>query len=1088
MVVLQRRSRTPAGERVLDADQSAAVAARGRLVRVLGAPGSGKTVVALEAIATRVDAGETTADRCVLLTSDRHAAARLRSELTTRLAGTSTAPLARTVQSFGFGVLAVAAAVHGEPRPRLLSGPEQDVILAELLRGHALDRTGPSWPESFRLALGTRGFRQELRDLLMRAVELGLGPAELEALGREHDRREWVAGAQVLREYDEVTALGAPGAHDPAWLLGAAAAAIRDDEEVADRVAGSLDVIVVDDAQELTAAGWRLLQASVAANPTMSLLLVGDPDAATQGFRGADPLILARDWATLGQGATFVLRTDHRCAPAIRTVADRVAGHIGVLGESRHRAPAPVRRPTGPSGAAAGTPDQILPAGEMPRPAGRVVVHQVRTVAEEAEFIATRLRRAHLLEGRPWSDLAVIVRGRARTDAVRRVLASSGVPVAADAAEAPVRDEPAVRPLLDVLAMSVDLESARGGWLPHPQDVLDILTSRVGDVDAVTLRRLRRALRRAELAGGGVRTSDDLLVEGLVTPTLLEGLGVEAASARRVSRMIAAGRRAVRAGQRADEVLWAIWDAAGVATAWRDLALAGGPAGARADRDLDAVVAAFDMAARFVDRLPKAPVRAFVDYVRGQDVRGDTLAPRAGHADAVEVLTPQAAAGREWELVVVAGVQHGVWPDLRLRGSLLGSAVLVDIVTGRLPAAGTGPAPDDLPPRPATRTLPGAVAAVRHDETRLFHVAVTRARHDLVVTAVRSDDEQPSAYLDVVDPLPEAGVREFGAIGPPFTLAAVVGQLRREVVSEDERVRGAAVTALARLARLRVPGADPSQWWSLVELSDTRPRRAPGTLVQVSPSAIESFETCPLRWMLTRSGGDRPGSGAAAIGTLVHEIAAECDAADTAALTAAFDEKWPRLGLRPGWVAEAARSRAELMLSRLARWFAESNAVGWRRLAVEQSMQVTLGRVRLTATLDRLEIDETGAVRVVDFKTGSSKPNRAGIARHPQLGAYQVALSGPVSPGRPTGIPAGSRVSGATLVQLGKAAGRGPGASVQEQPALAEDPENPRWAHELVARVGEGMAAAEFAATPGDACRVCPVRSSCPVQPEGRWV
>ena len=33
--------------------------------------------------------------------------------------------------------------------------------------------------------------------------------------------------------------------------------------------------------------------------------------------------------------------------------------------------------------------------------------------------------------------------------------------------------------------------------------------------------------------------------------------------------------------------------------------------------------------------------------------------------------------------VVVAGVQDGVWPDLRLRGSLLGSEQLVDVLTGR---------------------------------------------------------------------------------------------------------------------------------------------------------------------------------------------------------------------------------------------------------------------------------------------------------------------------------------------------------------------------------------------------------------------
>ena len=39
----------------------------------------------------------------------------------------------------------------------------------------------------------------------------------------------------------------------------------------------------------------------------------------------------------------------------------------------------------------------------------------------------------------------------------------------------------------------------------------------------------------------------------------------------------------------------------------------------------------------------------------------------------------------------------------------------------------------------------------------------------------------------------------------------------------------------------------------------------------------------------------------------------------------------------------------------------------------------------------------------------------------------------------------------------------------------------------LVLATGAGMAGATFVATPSDdVCRTCPVRSSCPAQPEGR--
>ena len=208
----------------LDAVQAEAVAHRGGVLRVLGGPGTGKTTTAIEVVVGRVEAGEAQPDQCLVLTSSRLAAAELRQRVTARLNRTSTEALARTHQSFGFGILRQAAALRGDPAPRLLSGPEQDVILRDLLAGHASGETsGPRWPERVLAALPTRGFRAELRDLLMRAVENGLEAADLARLGREHGREEWVAAAAVLAEYDEVTALSAPGAYDPAWILGAAA-------------------------------------------------------------------------------------------------------------------------------------------------------------------------------------------------------------------------------------------------------------------------------------------------------------------------------------------------------------------------------------------------------------------------------------------------------------------------------------------------------------------------------------------------------------------------------------------------------------------------------------------------------------------------------------------------------------------------------------------------------------------------------------------------------------------------------------------------------------------------------------------------
>jgi RecB family exonuclease len=473
------------------------------------------------------------------------------------------------------------------------------------------------------------------------------------------------------------------------------------------------------------------------------------------------------------------------------------------------------------------------------------------------------------------------------------------------------------------------------------------------------------------------------------------------------------------------------------------------------------VVGLFDAAAKFVDRLPQAGPEEFLTHIDSQDIPGDTLVARSPVGESVTVTTPQAAAGRQWRLVVVAGVQEGVWPDLRLRGSLLGSEHLVDVVSGR------------------PTTFRAAQAAVRYDETRLFLVAVTRASERVLVTAVRSDDEQPSVYLDVVDPMPDEsdGLRPFTEVHRTMTLATLVAQLRRDLVDRDAPVRDRAAAALAQLVREGVAGADPGQWWTMRTVSDMRPVRAPGEPVRVSPSKVEGFGRCQLRWLLTESGGEGPSVGAASIGTLVHDIVAELGDADARRLRAEVDHRWARLGLRAGWVSERKRGEAHAMVDRLATYFDEAAAKGWDRLGAEVDMSVTLGRAVLRGRVDRLEQSSDGGLRVIDYKTGSSKPKTDEIARHPQLGAYQLAVE------QGAFAEHGATSAGAALLQVGKAAGVR--TTLQEQGPLLDDPE-PEWARALVEQTAEAMAGAEFTATVGSWCSQCRLKGSCPAQPEGR--
>ena len=143
-------------------------------------------------------------------------------------------------------------------------------------------------------------------------------------------------------------------------------------------------------------------------------------------------------------------------------------------------------------------------------------------------------------------------------------------------------------------------------------------------------------------------------------------------------------------------------------------------------------------------------------------------------------------------------------------------------------------------------------------------------------------------------------------------------------------------------------------------------------------------------------------------------------------------------------------------------------------------MQVPVGEhAVLSGRVDRLERDADGRAVVVDLKTGSSKPSKAELARHPQLGVYQLAVALGAFAEHDLREP-----GGAALLQLKT----GRKADEQLQPALADDPD-PDWARALVERVVQGMSGSDFPATVNEHCaRTCAVRASCPAWPEGESV
>jgi superfamily I DNA/RNA helicase/RecB family exonuclease len=1021
---------------VLDDAQRAAVEHRGGPLLLLAGPGTGKTTTIVEAVVSRVERREITPEQALVLTFSRRAAAELRDRIAGRLGRTIREPIARTFHSFAFGLLRAEAVRHGEPAPRLLSGPEQDLVVRELLRGD-VEAGAANWPDRLRPALLTRGFAQELRDLLQRAVERGLSPSDLISLGRRHKRDDWVAAGSFARQYAQVSALREAASYDPAELIQAAVGLLRKESAALQAVRAQHAFVVVDEYQDTDPAQEELLKLVAGSG---ELLVVGDPDQSIYGFRGADPEGIRRfaDEFTAPDGTparVLALKVSRRSGAELLAASRRVASRLGGVGAQR----------------------RLVPAHGVP--AGSVEAHVLGSVGAEASYVSNRLREAHLRDGVPWARMAVLVRGTGTLATLRRALQAGGVTVSARAEEQPLVDVPIVRALLRVLEIATGRLRLTGD--DGPDLARELVTGPLGGADPLALRRLRQELRRVELGAGGGRSSASLLAIAIETPAELVAVEPRvAAPAMRVARLLQAAREALAgATPTAEAVLWEVWRASGLAKRWSNAALGAGPGAAAADRDLDAVVALFDAAGRFADRLPKAGADVFLDHLLGQQIPGDTLAPQAPSADGVRLMTAHAAKGLEFDVVIVAGVQEGSWPDLRGRGSLLGAEQLVDVVRGSA-------APDAAQSR-------GAQLA---EERRLFYVAVTRARQRLVVTAVRAEDQQPSRFLDELVPV-EADDRPTTRLPRGLDLASVVAELRCVLASDADPIRRRAAAAqLSRLAKAGVRGADPAEWYGIKPLSDDAPLANDDEPVRVSPSKLESFERCALRWMLESSGGTAGDSAAQGIGTMIHALAqqaAEEDLSDDE-LRARFDALVRRVDVGAGWFAARQRERAATILEKLIAWMRSNDR---EFVAAERDFRISIGRAVLSGQVDRLERDADGRLVVVDLKTGKHQPRQDELPEHAQLGAYQLA----VVEGAFDDV--GSRVTGgAELVQIG---GTQKTARVQAQDPLGSDDS---WAHELVRRCADGMAGAVFDAVENDLCRVCPVRTACPVQREGRQV
>jgi superfamily I DNA/RNA helicase/RecB family exonuclease len=576
-------------------------------VVVLGGPGSGKTSL-LEA--AMHDLAAAPGGRALLVTSSRQAAVASTGRLLARVERAAGGALSCvTWHAFARGLVTSHADLlpyRGEPRP--LSGPEQWSLVRELL---LQDPPVVDWGDLEPL-VRTRAFTDELANFLLACQRRLIGPEDLVERAVSQRRAAWHLAADFLASYLGHLALA--DLVDQAGMVVQAGDLLEDHPELRAATVGEVGTVLVDEAQELDPAQFRLLD--LLAGGGARVIMAGDPAGTTEAFRGAVPGSLPERAARLG--ARTVLLEHSR----------RLGGH-GLDAVRRLQA-------AGPHAAVAlrGVGTTKVAAAHLPGP------------GEEADAIARLLGTAHHRDGVPWGRMAVLLPSpRWLTGPIRRALERRGVPYRLGAGERQLLHEPIVRHLLDLFRLALD---------PGRADELlpSLLTSPLGGLDARELRALRRASVLADRP-----LAEHVAAEG-------DHLGVDQPIADRVAGLRGLLGQVVRWATEleADRCFWEVWCHAPVFAELVGRAERY-PSDAGVARQLDALTAFSRTLGLFVDGRPTATMRSYLDVVERADFASDPwLPPSVARIDAVALLSVHAAKGQEFDLVVVSGCMEGALP------------------------------------------------------------------------------------------------------------------------------------------------------------------------------------------------------------------------------------------------------------------------------------------------------------------------------------------------------------------------------------------------------------------------------------------
>jgi DNA helicase-2/ATP-dependent DNA helicase PcrA len=419
---------------------------------------------------------------------------------------------------------------------------------------------------------------------------------------------------------------------------------------------------------------------------------------------------------------------------------------------------------------------------------------------------------------------------------------------------------------------------------------------------------------------------------------------------------------------------------------------------------------------------------AFIEYFDFfLEAGGEIAQTKEPEDDAVQLLTVHTAKGLEFDHVFVLSLSDGEFPAR--------------------PQAPVFEFPAEL----MKEEMPKGEFRIQ-EERRLFYVAMTRAKRLLTLSTIVNKRKKWSPFLD--DILADARLK-----------AAHAEQLSPKVVipKEDEAV--GSLSANPQRPQLFPATPADSRAYSRIALWARAYHPPLAEPLQLSASAIETYRTCPMKYLFGQVWGIRGGAQAAmtfgnVMHTTIREFVRETRKRREISfeeVEAIFNREWTAAGFQDDYQEEEYRKAGREQLAAFCETYSQAPA---NVLEQEKPFELPLDPdVVIIGRMDQINRIGERRVEIVDYKTGNPKrPKQADQSL--QLSLYALAAQDVL----------GLDPERLVFYNL----------TTNEAVATTRDAKALKKAKDIVAEVADSMRAGDFPAKPGFVCRYCDFRPICP--------